>query len=173
MVQLWVFPYSHKQLMIKQTKNRSWIFKINLEINKKNVTTKCFKDFNIRHKQTHSNFNVKKWEQKNMNKKTIINTIESIETNIYSAIYNNRFNFSGPNHIQTLINSSSNTTQKKRSQIQVRSLYFRKNPKTNSYCSLKSFFRTVWNHPVTQNRSSTNQPHRNAHTTHPHKFRAW
>lgn len=47
-----------------------------------------------------------------MNKKTIINTIEFIETNIYSAIYNNRFNFSGPNHIQTLINSSSNTTQK-------------------------------------------------------------
>lgn len=77
-----------------------------------NVTTKCFKDFNIRHKQTHSTFNVKKWEQKNMNKKTIINTIEFIETNIYSAIYNNRFNFSGPNHIQTLINSSSNTTQK-------------------------------------------------------------
>lgn len=105
-------------------------------------------------------------------KKTIINTIEFIETNLYSAIYNNRFNFSGPNHIQTLINSSSNTTKKTKSNTGSIPL-FPKNSKTNSYCSLKSFFRTVWNHPVTQNRSSTNQPHRNAHTTHPHKFRAW
>lgn len=132
MVQLWVFLYSQTN----NDKTKIEAFKMKSEIKKmlpQNVLKILTSDTNT------FNFNVKVWEK-------ILHYHEhnrSHWTYIYSAIYNNRFNFSGPNHIQPLINSSSNTTKTKSNTGSI-PLF----PKPNySYCSLKSFYRTVWNHP--------------------------